>query len=41
MSRKKDNQFTIDDLMLPFGGHLLADNRWVIKAKMLPWDVIV
>jgi transposase, IS5 family len=38
--RKKDNQATIDDYLVPFGGYLLADNRWVIKAKMIPWDEI-
>jgi len=38
--RKKDNQTTIDDFLVPFGGYLLADNRWVIKAKMIPWDEI-
>lgn len=38
MYRKKDNQKTIDDFLVPFGGHLLADNRWVIKANMIPWD---
>jgi transposase, IS5 family len=40
MYRKKDNQTTIDDYLVPFGGYLLADNRWVIKAKMIPWDEI-
>ena len=40
MYRKKDNQTTIDDFLVPFGGYLLADNRWVIKAKMIPWDEI-
>ncbi len=38
--RKKDNQTTIDDYLVPFGGYLLADNRGVIKAKMIPWDEI-
>jgi len=38
--RKKDNQTTIDDYLVPFGGFLLADNRWVVKAKMIPWDEI-
>lgn len=40
MYRKKYNQTTIDELLIPFGGYLLADNRWVIKAKMIPWDEI-
>lgn len=40
MYRKKDNQQTIDDFILPFDGALLADNRWAIKAKLIPWDDI-
>jgi IS5 family transposase len=38
--RKKDNQQTIEDFILPFDGALAADNRWVIKAQMIPWDDI-
>jgi hypothetical protein len=38
--RKKDDQLTIDDFILPFGGALAADNRWVIKSRLLPWDEI-
>lgn len=40
MYRKKDNQQTIDDFILPFDGALQADNRWVIKARLIPWDDI-
>lgn len=40
MYRKKDNQQTIDDFILPFDGALAADNRWVIKAELIPWDDI-
>ena len=40
MYRKKDNQQTIHDFILPFGGALAADNRWVIKSKLIPWDEI-
>ncbi len=40
MYRKKDNQQTIDDFILPFDGALLADNRWVLKTQMIPWDDI-
>lgn len=40
MYRKKDNQTTIDDLPITFGGYLLADNCWLVKAKMNPWDKI-
>jgi hypothetical protein len=38
--RRKDNQQTIDDFILPFDGALLADNRWVIRARLIPWDEI-
>jgi len=37
---QKNKQQTIDDFILPFGGALSADNRWVIKAEMIPWDDI-
>ncbi len=40
MYPKKDPQLTIDDFISPFDGALSADNRWVIKAKMIPWDDI-
>ena len=40
MYRKKDNRLTIDDFILLFSGALLANNRWVVKTKMIPWDEI-
>ena len=40
MYRKKDNQQTLDDFILPFGGALASDNRWVIKSRLIPWDEI-
>jgi hypothetical protein len=41
MYRKADReQVTIDDFITPFGGKLLADNRWVQLAKAIPWDRI-
>ena len=41
MYRKRDrNQQHIDDFILPFGGELRADNRWVKLAGILPWDFI-
>ncbi len=40
MYRKKDNQQTINDFILPFGGALAADNLWVIKSSLIPWDEI-
>ena len=37
---QKNKQQTIDDFKLPFGGTLSANNRWVKKAEMVPWDNI-
>ena len=38
--REAKNQLTMDEFMLPFGGQLLADNRWVRLSKLIPWDVV-
>lgn len=41
MYKKTDReQLSFEEFMLPFGGKLLADNRWVEIAKFMPWDVI-
>ena len=41
MYKKKDrSQQTLDDFILPFGGKLKADNRWVKMARMMPWEFI-
>jgi len=40
MYRKKDNRLTINDFILPFGGALAADNRWVTKSRLIPWDEV-
>jgi IS5 family transposase len=41
MYRKRyTKQLTIDDFFLPFGGKLRSDNRWVILADMIPWDLV-
>ena len=40
MCRKKDNQQALDDFILPFGGALAADNRWMIKSRLIPWEEI-
>jgi transposase, IS5 family len=38
MYKKKNlRQPDFVDFALPFGGHLRDDNRWVIKAKLIPW----
>ena len=41
MYKKRDqNQQTLDDFILPFGGKLKADNRWVKMSRMIPWDFV-
>jgi len=41
MYKKVDrDQQTLDDFILPFGGKLRVDNRWVKIAQMLPWEFI-
>ena len=41
MYRKADReQITIDNFITPLEGKLLADNRWVKLAKVIPWDGI-
>ncbi|HSF08219.1 MAG TPA: transposase [Nitrospirales bacterium] len=38
MYRKSNvNQLAFEDFVLPFGGKLRSDNRWVILAKQIPW----
>ena len=31
------NQLAFEEFVLPFGGKLRSDNRWVILAKQIPW----
>ena len=33
-------QMTVEDFVPPFGGKLDAENRWVIMARIMPWDMI-
>lgn len=41
MYRKKDrNQLSLENFMLPFGGKLSAENRWVKLSEIMPWDMI-
>ena len=41
MYRKRDrDQLTLEHFLLPFGGKLSADNRWVKLAQLMPWDFI-
>ena len=34
-------QISIEDFTMPFSGKLDSKNRWVILAKLLPWDEMV
>ena len=34
-------QISIKDFKLPFGGKLDGTNRWVVLARVLPWDEMV
>ena len=41
MYRKNDtNQLKFENFLLPFGGKLRSDNRWVKLSKQIPWDKI-
>ena len=41
MYRKRDKaQQSLDEYILPFGGELRGDNRWVKQGKLMPWDLI-
>ena len=37
---KVKNQLTLDNFILPFGGKLSAENRWVKMADLMPWDMV-
>jgi len=39
MYRRTEKQLEFIDFNLPFGGNLLASNRWVKLAKMIPWHL--
>ena len=36
----KNDQLDIYDFILPFGGHLKEDNRWVKLRKMINWEMV-
>jgi len=38
MYRHNQRQLEFEDFILPFGGKLRSDNRWVKLAKLIPWD---
>ena len=37
--RRYSKQLSFVDFYLPFGGKLRGDNRWVILADMVPWEL--
>ncbi len=37
---KYDGQVDIYSFILPFGGHLKEDNRWVVLRQMIDWEMI-
>ena len=38
--KTNDRQLDIYDFILPFGGHLKADNRWVKLRKTINWELV-
>jgi hypothetical protein len=38
--RNDQNQLSLEEFSLPFGGRLLRDNRWVRLAGHMPWEYI-
>lgn len=38
--REDQEQLSIEEFFLPFGGQLRKDNRWVRLAKIMPWEYI-
>jgi hypothetical protein len=39
MYKKNDKrQKEFEEFILPFGGKLSSDNRWVKKAELIPWE---
>ena len=35
------NQLTLEGFESPFSHHLRKDNRWVVLANKIPWDILV
>lgn len=33
-----EDQLTIENFFMPFGGKLLKTNRWVKLTSMMPWE---
>ncbi len=38
MYRRKKNQLEFEHFLLPFGGHLEGENRWIKLAGLIPWE---
>jgi len=38
MYRHNEQQLEFEEFHLPFGGHLLSNNRWVKLSKLIPWE---
>ena len=38
MYPSKKSQQTVEDFILPFGGKLDANNRWVRLTELIPWE---
>ncbi len=36
--REHRHQLSLADFILPFGGKLSGDNRWIKLAKLIPWN---
>jgi hypothetical protein len=36
--REHRDQLSFKDFLLPFGGQLSSDNRWIKLAELIPWD---
>ena len=35
-----DGQTSIYDFILPFGGHLKEENRWVKLRELIDWEIV-
>ena len=38
--RNDQDQLSLEEFSLPFGGRLLRNNRWVRLAGLMPWEYI-
>jgi len=40
MFRKMENQYLLEEFILPFEGKLNPENRWIKLSKIIPWTII-